>query len=176
MADNTYIAIATTTVGSGGTTTTIEFNTIPTTYTDLLLKISSRTDKGAVSDSLGIYFNGSSTGYTTRSIVGNGATATSGADTGYTDAYIGESDADGATASTFSNQEIYIPNYQSSTNKSFSVDSVAENNATTGYTQFLAGVWANTAAITSVRIRTFNTTNRNFKQYTTATLYGIKNS
>lgn len=171
----TYIAIATVTVGTNAPTT-IEFNTIPTTYTDLLVKLSVRTSKGSVSDSLGIYFNGSGTGYTTRSIVGNGSTATSGADTGYTDAYVGESNADGATTSTFSNQEIYIPNYQSSNNKSFSVDSVAENNATAGYDQLIAGVWANTAAITSVRFRTFNTTNRTFNQYTTATLYGIKNS
>lgn len=172
---NTYQAIATVTVG-GTAPTTIEFNTIPTTYTDLLVKLSVRTSKGSVSDSLGIYFNGSSTGYTTRSIVGNGSTATSGTDTGYTDAYVGESNADSATASTFSNQEIYIPNYQSSNNKSFSVDSVAENNATQGYNQTIAGVWANTAAITSVRFRTFNTTSRTFNQYTTATLYGIKNS
>ena len=172
---NTYVAIATVTVGTSAPTT-IEFNTIPTTYTDLLVKLSVRTSKGSVSDSLGIYFNGSATGYTTRSIVGNGSTATSGADTGYTDAYVGESNADGATASTFSNQEIYIPNYQSSNNKSFSIDSVAENNATQGYNQTIAGVWANTAAITSVRFRTFNTTNRTFNQYTTATLYGIKNS
>ena len=172
---NTYVAIATVTVSTSAPTT-IEFNTIPTTYTDLLVKLSVRTSKGSVSDSLGIYFNGSSTGYTTRSIVGNGSTATSGFDTGYTDAYVGESNADGATASTFSNQEIYIPNYQSSNNKSFFVDSVAENNATQGYNQTIAGVWANTAAITSVRFRTFNTTNRTFNQYTTATLYGIKNS
>jgi hypothetical protein len=172
---NTYVAIATVTVSTSAPTT-IEFNTIPTTYTDLLVKLSVRTSKGSVSDSLGIYFNGSSTGYTTRSIVGNGSTATSGTDTGYTDAYVGESNADGATASTFSNQEIYIPNYQSSNNKSFSVDSVAENNATQGYNQTIAGIWANTAAITSVRFRTFNTTNRTFNQYTTATLYGIKNS
>lgn len=176
MPTPTYIAIATVTVGTNAPTT-IEFNTIPTTYTDLLVKLSVRTNKGSVSDSLGIYFNGSGTGYTTFSIVGNGATATSGNDTGFTDAYVGESNADGATASTFSNQEIYIPNYQSTTlNKSFSVDSVAENNATTGYTQNIAGIWNNTAAITSVRFRTFNTTNRTFNQYTTATLYGIKNS
>lgn len=172
---NTYVAIATVTVG-GTAPTTIEFNTIPITYTDLLVKISSRNNKGQVSGSIGIYFNGSSTGYTTRSIVGNGSTATSGNDTGFTDAYIGESNADGATANTFSNQEIYIPNYQSSNNKSFSIDSVAENNATQGYTQMLSGVWSNTAAITSVRIRSFNTSGFTFNQYTTATLYGISNT
>jgi hypothetical protein len=35
-----------------------------------------------------------------------------------------------ATAGTFSNSEIYIPNYTSSNQKSFSSDSVTENNAT----------------------------------------------
>jgi hypothetical protein len=34
------------------------------------------------------------------------------------------------TSNTFSSTEIYIPNYTSSNNKSVSVDSVTENNAT----------------------------------------------
>jgi hypothetical protein len=74
------------------------------------------------------------------------------------------------TASTFNNAELYIPNYAGSTNKSFSVDSVNENNATLVDTAIMAGLWANTAAITSISIAGFS---QSITQYSTASLYGI---
>jgi hypothetical protein len=74
---------------------------------------------------------------------------------------------DGATASTFSNDAIYIPNYSGSTNKSVSIDTVTENNATAAHQTITASVWANTAAITSIKI----VTGANFAQYSTASLY-----
>ena len=45
---------------------------------------------------------------------------------------------------------MYIPNYTGSTNKSISVDSVTENNATNNLMNIQAGLWSNTAAITSI--------------------------
>jgi hypothetical protein len=77
------------------------------------------------------------------------------------------------TASTFANNEVTIPNYTSSNFKSYSVDSVTENNATQAYAIFVAGLWSNTAAITSI---TLGLSSANFVQYSTAYLYGIKNS
>jgi hypothetical protein len=56
-----------------------------------------------------------------------------------------------ATANTFGNTEFYIPNYTSSNYKSFSVDGVTENNATAAFALY-AGLWSNTAAITSFRL------------------------
>jgi hypothetical protein len=67
---------------------------------------------------------------------------------------------------------IYIPNYAGSSNKSVSIDSVTENNATGAYSGLTAALFASTAAITSFGI----STGSNFVQYSTATLYGIKNS
>ena len=51
-----------------------------------------------------------------------------------------------------------------------SSDSVYENNATASRVHFMAGLWNDTAAITSI---TFTTAGGSFSQYTTATLYGI---
>jgi hypothetical protein len=78
-----------------------------------------------------------------------------------------------STANTFGNVAIYIPNYTSSNNKSISVDGVGENNATTAFADLYAGLWANSSAITSITL--YNIIS-DFAEFSTATLYGIKNS
>ena len=56
------------------------------------------------------------------------------------------------TSSTFSSHSVYIPNYAGSNNKSTSSDNASENNATTAYIYLMAGLWSNSAAITSIAI------------------------
>ncbi len=165
---NTYTLISSVTVGAGGAST-IDFTSIPATYTDLLLKVSGRGDRsGATFDGIYIKFNGSATA-TARYLEGNGASASSGT----TSNFAGVIDAATATSSTFSNIEVYIPNYAGSNNKSYSSDSVHETNATTAYADLTAGLWSNTSAINQI---TLNANAGNFVQYSTAYLYGIKNS
>lgn len=172
---NTYVAIATVTVGSGGAST-IDFTSIPQTYTDLLFKLSLRSDY--TSDPWdyfvdGILLNGTTTNYSTRVLYGTGSSAASGneSSTGFRTSYY---NADGSTSSVFSNGEMLIPNYTSSNYKSVSIDQVSENNGTAALASMLAGLWSNTAAVNQV---TFKPRSGNkFKQYSTATLYGIKNS
>lgn len=162
---NTYTLIASSTVGSGGAAN-IEFTSIPSTYTDLLLKISLRGSFAGVADNITLTINNSAIG-TPKSVFGNGASAVSNADPFvYT--------ASTATASTFGNGEIYIPNYTSSNNKSISADTVSENNATTAYTFLTAALWSNSAAITSIKLAPAD--GGTWNQYSTAYLYGIKNS
>lgn len=158
------------TVGAGGAST-ISFTSIPQTYTDLILKISSRDDRsGVTANAINLSFNGSTSNFTYRVLEGNGATAASGSgSTSWGATSVGPS----ATASTFSNCEIYIPNYAGSNNKSFSSDFVTENNATTAFTDLLAGLWSQTAAITSITLTP--NTGTNFVQYSTAYLYGVTN-
>ena len=166
----TYVAIATVTVGSGGASS-IAFSSIPATYTDLVVKWSGRDNQpGATANDCAINFNGSATSFTGRRLYGNGTSALS--DT--VAPYAGSDTGAGATTSTFSNNEIYIPNYTGSTNKSFSLDSVTERNGTEAYQLLYAGLWSNTAAITSISI--VAPASYPFQQYSTATLYGIKNS
>jgi hypothetical protein len=117
---------------------------------------------------ISVTFNGSTTGYTARQLFGDGAAAGSSSPTVRPAGFIvGTS----ATANTFSNGELYIPNYTSSNNKSYSVDSVTETNAATQYMNFITGLWSNVTAITSM---IFAGTSGNFAQHSTATLYGIR--
>ena len=167
----TFKAIATVTVGSGGAST-IDFTSIPATYTDLLIKISSRDGRSATGTNIIINFNGSNTNLSYRRLTGNGTSAGSNSGTG---GVVGYSVSATATTDTFSNLEIYIPNYTSANYKSCSSDAVNENNATSSFMALVATLWSDTSAITSISL--FPTVAAtNFVQYTTATLYGIKNS
>ena len=164
---NTYTLIASSTV-SGATAASISFTSIPSTYTDLCLKISARTN-AAGWDNMVLQFNGSSTGYTYRFMNGNGSATSSSSGSS---SVIGLTDYSGATANTFGNAEIYIPNYAGSNNKSYSGDFATENNATTAYAELWANLWSNSSAISSIAI----TAGGSFVQYTTAYLYGVKNA
>jgi hypothetical protein len=167
----TYTKIATVSVGSGGAAN-IEFTSIPSTYTDLVLKISGRNT--ANSSIVDLTFNGSTSGYSYRGVYGIGS-GTPASNNGSSVASIAllALEVSTYTASTFSNQEIYIPNYAGSQNKSVSADEVTENNATLSVASLYAGLWANSAAITSIKL---DPDSGNFAEYSTATLYGIKNS
>ncbi len=168
----TYTLISAVTVGSGGAAT-IDFTSIPSTYTDLVLKASLRGPTGYASDTMDTYlrFNGTTTNYSDRLLYGTGSAAASLSETptGINFRVVGQN----STASTFGNAEIYIPNYAGSTNKSVSVDAVTENNATSVLTQLEAGLWSNTAAINQITLVPFTT---GFAQYSTAYLYGVSNA
>jgi hypothetical protein len=156
--------IATVTVGSGGAAS-IDFTSIPGTMTDLMVQFS-----GRGTGDLKITFNGSSSGYTRRHLYGQGSSA--GSSSG-SDQYVGRSVPSANTANTFSSVQIYIPNYAGSTYKSYGSDSVDENNATTAYQIILAGLWSNTAAITSLSLSDYGGGGLLLAQYSSATLYGI---
>jgi hypothetical protein len=164
MAD-TYTLLEKITVGAAGATD-VTFTSIPQTYTDLNVVISARGTHTS-SENILISLNGSTANFSGRYLYTNtNGTISSGTDTRPVGAFNGSS----TTSSTFSNVQIYFPNYAGSANKSFSVDSVAENNATASSIYFDAKLWSNTAAITSI---TFTPELGNFAQYTTFYLYGI---
>ena len=170
------IPISTVTVGSGGSAA-IEFTGIPQTYTDLKILGSARTIRsGADSDYLLINFNNSSTSaYEYRTVQGNGSAASSNnGGSGLSGTAIGfdRFPSSTATANTFGNFEIYIPNYTASTYKSISSDAVSENNATAATAVLQASIWANTAPINSIRFSIGGGTLIDI--YSTFTLYGIR--
>ena len=166
----TYEAIATVEVGSGGAAN-IEFTSIPGTYTDLAIMCSAR-NTGA-EPQMNIEFNGSTSGYSYRRLNADGSIADSASGSGLSKVPIGRMNDSTQTANTFASNFIYIPNYASSNNKSISSEGANENNATAARMTMWAALWANSAAITSIKLipEAFN-----FAQYSTATLYGIKNS
>jgi hypothetical protein len=168
----TFVKIATVTVGSGGAAT-IDFTSIPATYTDLCLKTTLRDETALIyGDGVIRFNNDSASNYSRLRLNGDGITASSSSQT--TTGITGwNPNGATSTANTFCNSEMYIPNYLSSSQKSASIDCVVENNATTAYDFMVASLWTGTAAINRVSIVNLSST---FVQYSTATLYGIKNS
>jgi hypothetical protein len=165
----TYNLIASSTVGSGGAVS-VSFSSIPSTYTDLLIKASPRTVSAGMTQ-IKLQFNSSGgTAYTDTTIEGTGSSVSSFRRSNQ--AYIWAL-AMNSNASTFGSYECYIPNYAGSTNKSVSIDSVAEANATAGFQNLVAGLWSNTAAITSISLEGNGI---DLAEYSSFYLYGIKNS
>jgi hypothetical protein len=160
----TYKLIETITVGSGGAAS-IAFSSIPQTYTDIVVLLSTRS--ASTGQQIICAVNGS-TATSMRSLFSDGTVALS--NSGAT--WLGFGNSSAETASVFGNMQIYFPNYAGSTNKSVSADSVMENNATGAYMALTATLFG-TAAITSL---TFTTNNGSFVQHSSASLYGIKNS
>jgi hypothetical protein len=158
-----------------GTQASIDFTSIDSSYTDLVLKISTRATDAVGSDGINIRFNGSSTGYSIRRLLGQPSNNDIASDTSTTSGYmsIGLSNSATQTANTFGNLEMYVPNYTSSNFKSVSTDSTPENNTASTYRGIYAGLWSNTAAINQITIYTGGTT---FAAGSSFYLYGIKNS
>lgn len=166
----TYKKIASATVGAGGASTIILDN-IPQTYTDLSLFLSLKSERGTQYDYPELRFNDSTTSYSIRNLGANGASANSDTNT-LIDWVVMGSGSGTTTALVFSNDFLYIPNYTSSNNKSVSLDTTAEVNATNNYMRLSAGLWSQSAAITKITIR--NQFVLDWEQFSTATLYGIK--
>jgi hypothetical protein len=157
-------------VGSGGAAS-ITFSAIPDDYTDLYIVASARTNQTAnVWGDFELRPNGSTSGLSQRLLVGTGSTAFSGAEG--TRIYGGGATSNTATANTFGSSTIYIPNYLSNVAKSVSGDMVTENNGTAALAQLGAGLWNNTAAITSIVLQA-GTGSSTFLQHSSFSLYGI---
>jgi hypothetical protein len=171
---NTFNLIASSTVGSGGAAS-IDFSSIPATYTDLLLKVSARRSD-STEGYLSLRFNANSgSNYSNKTLRGSGSAASSSSDSSATYLDFWVIDGTSYTDNTFASTDIYIPNYAGSTNKSVSADNMAEGNTTTMYLQMTAGLWAQTSAINQITLYAAGASGT-FAQYSTAYLYGIKNS
>lgn len=172
---NTFELISAVTVGSGGASS-IDFTSIPSTYTDLVLKCSLRTNySGSNYGYVDLKFNGSAANFTARRLLGYSTAANSSSSTQFN----APQNSDAATSSTFSNMEIVIPNYAGSNYKSISVDSVTENNsgsAEAAFCTLLAGLWSSSSAINQLTISPWSSYGTVLNQYSTAYLYGVKNA
>jgi hypothetical protein len=156
----------------GTTQASIVFTSIPQTFTDLVVKMSARGNNASVSLDCRLTVNSITSGYSGRALNGQGTVPNSFVDDAAGDKfyYLFTLNAANATSNTFGNAEIYIPNYAGSTNKSFSFDSVDENNATFARITMSAGLLSNTAAISSL---TFAPGSDSFVSGTIISLYGI---
>ena len=168
----TYIPIASTTLATAAAS--VNFSDIPATYTDLVLRFSARaTSGGSIAGDVTIRLNSSTTNYSEtvlRCYESNtpGSLRLTGENGLY---YTGQINGSGTTSNTFSNFEIYLPNYTSSANKVLSAFGVVENNnSTTAYIGTTASLWRITDAITSITLTANMTSGSTFH------LYGISNT
>jgi len=162
MATNTYVALDKVTV-SGSSTTTIAFNSIPQTYTDLILVSSSSGSANAV---IQTQFNGdTATNYSFTYMYGDGTSAASGRASGVNYVRAGRT----ASASTsFVPNILQIQNYSNSTTYKTVIE--RENDSAASVLASV-GLWRSTAAITSVLL---TISGGNFTAGSTFSLYGIK--
>ncbi len=171
--------ITSVTVGSGGaaSVTLPATGTIPQTYTDLKIVMSARSTRTGtdISSSAYVTFNGDSGSYySTRMIEGDGSGTRSTSDPG-TRLERFDIPTDNATANTFSNSEMYIPNYTSTNAKSVSFESAIENNATLAYLYLTAGLYNPPSNVAITTITLTASASSTFDEGSTFYLYGISN-
>jgi hypothetical protein len=155
----------------GASASSVDFQSIPSTYTDLLLLASARQDVVYLDCYLRLN-NDSGSNYSYRRLTANGASAASASASSQTWLSLFPLVVpSGYTSSTFSNFEVYIPNYAGSTNKSVSATGASETNATTAYIGAIAGLWSQTTAID--RVTVLPDTGANFVSGSSFFLYGI---
>ena len=156
----------------GSTTSTVSFNNIPQTYTDLEIVFSGRsTNSNNVYYDAAIFLtfnNDTSANYGSVRMYSVG-TGTGGSDrrTSQTTATLGLLTATETLANVHSNVSAYIPNYASTRFKSFVSDSVNENNTTAAVMQLTGSSWKSNSPITSIQI------SGNWVANSTISLYGI---
>ena len=150
---------------------TVVFTSIPQTYTDLVLLVSARTNNAFTADTLFVTMNSSTSNFSWENIYTTGSGAVVSQNNTNNELASGINGAS-STASTFSNVEIYIPNYRNTAhNKSITVQGVVENNATRGDDYVNTVLWNDTSSITSM---TLSLTGAGvFVTHSTFYLYGI---
>lgn len=166
----TMTLVSTVEVGSGGTAS-IEFTNIPQTGKDLWLLVSGNSNSP---QSLLMTLNSNtSVSRYAQAIEGSGSlTAQYFLDASTNrGVFIGEINGSGYTANTFSTHSVYLANYTDSSAKFFSGESTQETNGTTAYSYIIAGKYALTSGVTTLKLDTQSS--GNFAQYTTASLYII---
>jgi len=169
----TYTLISSNVLTSSAASVT--FSAIPATYTDLVLKMSTRTDGTGSTDNL-LQINSVSTTQSGISLRGPGSVGgpQNAISTTRIPRIFGATSS--ATANTFDNDEIYIPNYAGSTNKPLSIFVAQENNDASAYVnvQIIAGLYSSNTAITSLKI--VASSGENYISGCSFYLYGISNA
>jgi hypothetical protein len=178
MASSTFTLIASYTTPVGGSSGTT-FSSIPQTYTDLVIYVSGRTSNTGSqrnATDISITFNGSSSAYYMKILSANVAVDNPPISISLSNlssnVWAGENPNADASSQIWGMSEIYIPNYTNSVgHKVMGGHNNTENNNTNAEVRFASGSWQSTAAITSLTLG-----GGSWIQYTTAYLYGIKNS
>ena len=173
---STYTLISSNVLASNAASVT--FSAIPSTYTDLVVRCSVRTDEtGGTTSLLNLRINGTTVNYSNTELRGDGSAASSTLNAAATSTRIRYVNQDGSTTNTYANVELYIPSYTVAQNKPFSSVAAQEQNASTAGAAWIATqaqLWRDATAISSLEF--YNTSGYNLRSGSSFYLYGIKNS
>ena len=160
----TYEKIQSTTLGSAQAS--ISFTSIPSTFTDLRLTVTS-VPSGSIQ--YGLRFNNDSSSlYSLTELVGNGSSAASDRDTNDTSLYFNYFTPTGSTIPAFMTADIF--SYAGSTNKTSLLTWNNDRNGAGDIVIYTVGLYRSTSAINRLDIIL---TSGTMGTGTTATLYGI---
>jgi hypothetical protein len=170
-----YESIQTITVGAGGSAS-IDFTAIAGTYKHLQIRGIARNNNTNANDLEGflVRYNSATTGYSWHSVKGDGTSAGAISGASQTYMYSGYSPTNGSTSNTFAAFVIDILDY-SDTNKYKTqrvLTGIETNNSANSQVGLWSGSWQSTSAVTSITL--YTTTSKNFTQYSSFALYGIK--
>jgi hypothetical protein len=155
----TYTPIASITLNA--TVSSVTFNSIPQTYTDLVIVTSGTSTAGA---QMTLRLNGATTNYSSNCLSGNGSSVDSRFITGLTYIQLGYHDY---FTSSQSNATTHIMNYANTTTNKTVLNRT--NNAAVGV-GLSAGLYRSTAAITTIELLPLAST---WVSGTTFNMYGI---
>lgn len=179
VSSTSFESIATVTVGSGGSSS-IDFTSIPSTYTHLQVRVLSRDSRATSANSLSIRVgNGSiDTGnnYNTHMFRGDGASVTAGnVGTNYNNMDFALEPGANISSSIFGVSVFEILDY-ANTNKYKTMRCLNGYDANgSGYALFQSGLWMSTSAIDTIKF-TCSGSGATFVQYSHFALYGIKSA
>lgn len=161
----TYEPITTTTLSTA--TASITFNSIPATYTDLILVFNGGLDPAA--NELSLRFNGSSSNiYSYTRLQGNGSSATSARFTNTNYMHIGSP----GNSLVIGNSINHIMNYANTTTYK---TLLSRSNFTNRELMATVGLFSSTSAITSLTLANSDS-NQFLSSGSSLTLYGIKSA
>lgn len=165
----TYVALAKTTLSSNASS--ITFSGFSSAYTDLVIRLQSRSTRTGGYGDLVVRFNNQTSGFIGCRFYSDGNTL--GAD-GATHTNT-TSSVSGTGTDVFGFHHIYIPQYNGSKNKTLNIfgNGVAVANAF-GTTTIATAQWNSTSAITSIQM--VDISNNDWQAGTVAWLYGVRNS
>ena len=168
---NSYESIAT--VNGTGSSGTITFSSIPSTYASLQIRYLARTSAAFTTDFVSLRFNSdSATNYAYHFIDGDGTTASAAAGASSNIMYSGETPAASAGGDLMGVGIIDIIDYAATT-KAKTVRSFAGNDRNgSGDMRLTSNLWTSTAAVNRIDLTTFRSAN--WTSTTTFALYGIK--
>lgn len=160
------------TVSLSGSTSTVQFNSIPQGYQHLQIRGIVR-NSGANTEAMqGMQFNGDTgSNYNLMYTYGNGSSVTGSPSANTTIVYTGEGNGSGTTANVFSTQITDITDY-SNPNKFKAVRTITGfDTNSTGFLFYNSGQWRNNSPITAITISCGQGNYANFSQIS---LYGMK--